>query len=305
MAKHFDNFYIFCQVVKLGSMKAASEELEIPLSTVSRRISTLEEDVNTRLFIRSKTTLSPTSTGTQYYQRLAPHFLNLAEEIDNINNDKNDISGRVSIDCTDFVYQYFIKDKVEELLRKYPKLKLKFIPASDTSTLDSDADIGVLVGDLPDSNLIAKKLMSIDVKVVASPTFMQTPPTKLAQLKELDYIGHLQHQLITGYNTKTSHLETVKLYPKISLTSAQSVVQMAKNNFGFALVSEYIAENAIKNGELIEWMTDYEFPSRDISLVYRYRARKTNAQQVVIDAIVAGFNEYKENPTKQNDIEHP
>ncbi|OBT16351.1 hypothetical protein A9264_11980 [Vibrio sp. UCD-FRSSP16_10] len=294
MAKHFDNFYIFCQVVKLGSMKAASEELEIPLSTVSRRISTLEEDVNAKLFIRSKTSLYPTSTGEQYYHRLAPHFLNLAEEIDNINNDKNDISGRVSIDCTDFVYQYFIKEKMEELLKKYPKLKLKFIPASDTSTLDSDADIGVLVGDLPDSNLIAKKLMSINLKVVASPKFQSTPPTTLAQLKELDYIAHLQHQTITGYNTNTQNLETVKLYPKISLTSAQSVVEMATDNFGFALVSEFIAEDALKRGKLVEWMSDYEFPSRDISLVYRYRARKTNAQQVVIDAIVAGFNQFKE-----------
>ncbi|CAM3064858.1 LysR family transcriptional regulator [Vibrio rarus] len=293
MAKHFDNFYIFCQVVKLGSMKAASEELEIPLSTVSRRISSLEDDVNARLFIRSKTNLYPTSTGEQYYQRLAPHYLNLAEEIDNINNDKNDISGKVSIDCTDFVYHYFIKKQIEELLIKYPKLKLKFIPATDTSALDPDADIGVLVGDLPDSNLIAKKLMSIDVKVVASPNFVTSAPQTLSQLKELDYIGHLQHQLITGYNTKLQNLETVKLYPKVSLASAQSVVEMAENNLGFAFVTEFIAEEALQEGRLVEWMTDYEFPHRDISLVYRYRTRKTNAQQVVIDAIVAGFNEYK------------
>ncbi|MEZ9900330.1 LysR family transcriptional regulator [Vibrio breoganii] len=299
MARNLDDFYLFCQVVKLGSMKAASEELEIPLSTISRRIAYLEEQVRSPLFIRSKASLKPTNTGRQYYERLSSHFTSLCDELENINSDKDDVSGRVTIDCTDFVYQYFIKDKMENLLRKYPKLKLKFIPASDTSTLDPDADIGVLVGDLPDSNLVAKKLMSINVKVVASPTLLKSPPTTLSQLKEIDYVGHLQHQLITGYNKNTHNLETVKLYPKISLASAESVVQMAENGLGFAFVSEYFAEQALKRGSLIEWLPDYDFSHRNISLVYRHRTRKTNAQQVVIEAILAEFEDYRNRLAQQ------
>ncbi len=293
MVRNLDDFYLFCQVVKLGSMKAASEELEIPLSTISRRIAYLEEQVRSPLFIRSKASLKPTNTGKQYYERLSSHFTNLCDELENINSDKDDVSGRVTIDCTDFVYQYFIKNKMESLLRKYPKLKLKFIPASDTSALDPDADIGVLVGDLPDSNLVAKKLMSINVRIVASPTLLKTPPTTLTQLKDIDYVGHLQHQLITGYNKSTHNLETVKLYPKISLASAESVIQMAENGMGFAFVSEYFAEQALAKGTLVEWLKEYDFSQRDILLVYRHRTRKTNAQQAVIDGILEEFQDYK------------
>lgn len=134
--RFLDDFYIFCQVVEHGSMKKASEQLDVPLSTISRRVTSLEELVGTQLFIRSKTSLTPSNEGKRYYQRLSPHYQSLAEEIDNLRKDEQDVSGKVSIDCTPFVYDYFLKHKIIELVQQYPRLKLKFIPASDTSVID-------------------------------------------------------------------------------------------------------------------------------------------------------------------------
>ncbi|GAM71236.1 transcriptional regulator [Vibrio sp. JCM 19236] len=208
MARNLDDFYIFCQVVRLGSMKAASEELEIPLSTVSRRIANLEESVSSPLFVRSKTALKPTNTGLHYYQRLSPHFTSLYSELDTLDSDLNEVTGKVSIDCTDFVYDYFLKSGVEELLLKYPNLKLKFIPSRDTTSFHPDADLAILAGELPDSNLVVKRLVSIDMQVVAN-TQLKPVPLKLQDLKELPFIGHLQQQRITGYDRHSRRLRAL------------------------------------------------------------------------------------------------
>jgi DNA-binding transcriptional LysR family regulator len=292
MTHKLDDYYIFCQVVKLGSMKAASEALEIPLSTVSRRISSLEERVSSPLFIRSKTALKPTNTGILYYDRLSVHFNTLVSELDTINSDLDEVSGKVSVCCTDFVYQHFLKRSVEQILTKYPKLKLKFIPSRDLTTFHPDADLAILAGELPDSNIVVKRLNSSKLQVFAAPTFAAEPKT-LNGLKELDFIGHLQQQHVTGYNRDSQMLETVHLYPKLSVFEPLSVVEMACNGVGFAFIPTYLAKDAFKSGDLVEWFSDYDFGHRETYLAYRHRTQKTKAQQVVMSMIEERFAQFE------------
>ncbi|GAM59760.1 transcriptional regulator, lysR family [Vibrio ishigakensis] len=293
MARNLDDFYIFCQVVRLGSMKAASEELEIPLSTVSRRIANLEESVSSPLFVRSKTALKPTNTGLHYYQRLSPHFTSLYSELDTLDSDLNEVTGKVSIDCTDFVYDYFLKSGVEELLLKYPNLKLKFIPSRDTTSFHPDADLAILAGELPDSNLVVKRLVSIDMQVVAN-TQLKPVPLKLQDLKELPFIGHLQQQRITGYDRHSRALESINLYPKLSLSEPDAVAEMACKGVGFAFVPNYFVDDSLKSGELVEWLTDYDFGQRETYLGYRHRTQKSRAQEVVIEMIERCFDKFNQ-----------
>ncbi|MGL6314046.1 LysR family transcriptional regulator [Vibrio sp. WXL103] len=286
-----DDFYIFCKVVELGSMKKASEQLEIPLSTVSRRISGLEAHVGSQLFIRSKTSLKPSNEGTSYYQRLSPHYHNLAEEIDNIQRDESDIAGKVTIDCTPLVYNTFLAPTVTRLLKQYPKLKIKFIPAVDTSVLHPDADLGFMVGDLQDSSLVAKKLLDFRVKAVVAKSLAQEVGvvTTLSELKKHNFIGHLQHSSLSGYNRDTDQMDSVNLYPKVVLVDAPGVVEMTRSGIGFSVVSEYYAEPYLASGEFVEWLPNYDLGSYGMHLVYRHRVLKSNAQKVVMVAFEEAF----------------
>lgn len=294
MHHNLDDFYIFCQVVKSGSMKGASEALEIPLSTVSRRIANLEESVRSPLFIRSKNALTPTNLGHRYFERLSSSLTSLTEELDALQEETEDVAGKVTIDCTDFVYRFFLHDRVQAILKKYPKLKIRFIPSSDTNNFDPEADLAVLTGALPDSNLVAKKLLSLKVKVVAAPNFVDTPPSTLAELRDYEYIGFLKQDLITGYNKKKGSLESIRLYPKASLSNTESCIEMVEQGIGFTYMSDYFVEQELKEGRLVSWLEDYELDSRNIHLVYRHRTQKTRAQQVVIDAITESFKRYEE-----------
>ncbi|WP_261815443.1 LysR family transcriptional regulator [Vibrio gallicus] len=292
MDYNLDNFYIFCHVVRLGSMKAASEALEIPLSTVSRRIANLEEHVSSPLFIRSKTTLILTSVGREYYEQLANPISTLCEEIDAINAGKKEIVGKVTIDCTDLVYQRFLKADVQQLMLKHPKLKLRFIPSADITTIHPDADIAILAGELPDSSIVAKKLLSNTLKIVASPTLSSQAPTHLADLKSLDFIGQLNSQRVTGVNCQNGSIENVILHPKLSLSDPKSIVEIVERGLGFCIAPDYFVDSAIKSGALDEWLTDFDLGKRDIYLAYRHRTQKTAAQQLVIDMVEEVFRKF-------------
>ncbi|MDN2483606.1 LysR family transcriptional regulator [Vibrio agarivorans] len=292
--RNLNDIFIFCQVVEHGSMKKASEELEIPLSTVSRRILALEEMIGAQLFVRSKTKLTPTSDAKRYYERLSGHYRNLTEELDNINRDAEDVVGKVTIDCTSFVYSFFLKETITKLLIKHPKLKIKMISAYDTSTLDPDADIGILVGDLQDSSLVAKKVFDFRIKVVVSKHYAQEHGivTSLSELKRHNFIGHLTNNALSGYNTVTKEIESVTLYPKITHHDTDSLLDMTDSGLGFCFTSEYFVVDAINRGDLVEWLPNFRFDSRSVYMAYRHRTLKSNAQQVVMDAILEAFSPY-------------
>ncbi|MDR9826874.1 LysR family transcriptional regulator [Vibrio sp. FNV 38] len=291
--RFLDDFYIFCNVVEHGSMKKASEVLEVPLSTVSRRMNALEEQIGIKLLIRSKTSLTPSNEGKHYYDRLAPHYHRLAEEIDNIRLDEEDVSGKVSIDCTPFVYRCFLKTNLTNLVKQYPRLKLKLIPATDTSVIAPDADIAILAGDLQDSNLIARKLDDTNIKVVVSKKYADENGVvkDMNQLKQYPFIGHLQTQQFTGYNVDTEKVDSILLSPKVTMSDAQSMIDMVVNDVGFCFTPEYFVEDQLKTGELVEWLPNYDFAKRPLSVVYRHRTLKSNAQQIVLDTIIDAFRD--------------
>ncbi|HEV2650958.1 MAG TPA: LysR family transcriptional regulator, partial [Rhizomicrobium sp.] len=61
-----DAMEILVAAVEAGSLSAASRRLEVPLATVSRKISDLEAHLKTRLLTRSRTRLTPTEAGAAY-----------------------------------------------------------------------------------------------------------------------------------------------------------------------------------------------------------------------------------------------
>ena len=62
---NIDDLYLFCCVVEEGSLLAASKKLQLPVSTMSRRLSTLEQRLNIRLLEKKGRELVATQSGVQ------------------------------------------------------------------------------------------------------------------------------------------------------------------------------------------------------------------------------------------------
>src|SRR5262245_38989008 len=71
MEMSLDAMLVFAKVVQVGSFTAAAKELSLPKSTVSRKISDLEERLDARLLQRTTRKLSLTDVGRTYYEYCA------------------------------------------------------------------------------------------------------------------------------------------------------------------------------------------------------------------------------------------
>jgi len=100
--RNFNDLYAFTQVVKLGNFSRAAQSLGVQPSALSHRINDLENRLNTKLLNRTTRSMSPTEAGQRLYERIAPMFGGIQEELAALGDLRGKVSGSVS-KKTDFV----------------------------------------------------------------------------------------------------------------------------------------------------------------------------------------------------------
>ena len=79
--RNFNDLYAFTQVVKLGNFSRAAQSLGVQPSALSHRMNDLENRLNTKLLNRTTRSMSPTEAGQRLYERIAPMFGGIQEEL--------------------------------------------------------------------------------------------------------------------------------------------------------------------------------------------------------------------------------
>jgi DNA-binding transcriptional LysR family regulator len=163
---------VFSKVVEAGSFIGASRELDMPKSTVSRKVSELEERLGARLLQRSTRKLSLTDVGRTYYQHAARVVAELEEAERAVNRMQESPRGRLRVTMP--LNFGFLAPIVSAFLRRYPEVQLELIGADRVVDLVEEGfDVAIRAGDLRDSSLIARSLGSLESYLVASPAYLR------------------------------------------------------------------------------------------------------------------------------------
>src|SRR6266404_3083699 len=113
---------VFARVVHTGSFTRAATELEMPKSTVSRKVTELEERLKARLLNRTTRKLSLTDVGRTYYDYCA----RIAGEIEDAERAVSSLqeTPRGLLRVTAPVNVAFLAPIVSDYLKRYPEVRL-------------------------------------------------------------------------------------------------------------------------------------------------------------------------------------
>lgn len=167
-----NDIVIFARVVQAGSFTAAARLLELPKSTVSRKVSALETRLGTRLLQRTTRSIALTEAGRTYHE----HCLRILAEVEASERAMRSYQDepRGLLRVTAPLRMRFLGGVFAELLRKYPELRVELVCTDRTlSLVDEGFDMAIRAGALEDSSLIARKLGQVEQVVVASPAYLQ------------------------------------------------------------------------------------------------------------------------------------
>jgi DNA-binding transcriptional LysR family regulator len=169
----WDDLRIFLAVLRGGSIIAAARYTGLDHSTVTRRITKLEERIGQILLHRSPAGVTPTEAGSL----LAQHAERIAEEIAAartlLDAREEQVSGTVRLATPEAFGLFLVAPAVEQLYRRHPNLQLELMPESRSVSLSRrEADMAVVLTQPPRGQLVARRLVDYRLGLYASQDYL-------------------------------------------------------------------------------------------------------------------------------------
>ena len=254
---------VFVEVAKAQSFSKASIALNLPKSTVSRRIADFEHQAGLRLFTRSARKVALTQEGETFYLECRRLLEGADAAYEQLLSAKHRPHGLLRVAATlDFGLRMIAG--LPNLCAQYPDLRLQF----DFTTRKVDPfvdsfDVAIYIGVPPDSSLTARKLASLTRGTYAAPGYLQsTAPI----VKPVDIS---LHQCILQARTHDvgvpatwcltdgkEHLD-LEVHGTLSLNSIGIIRQLAIGGAGLALLPHGLCEDDVKSGRLVRVLPEW------------------------------------------------
>ena len=265
-----DRMREFLSVVDAGSISGAAKDLGLPRATLSRRMSKLEADLGVRLILRRTTRLALTHAGEELRQRAQRIVADATAAWDAVRRLDDTPRGllRVSVTGPHFLNLF------TDFLRDFPEVRLEVQSTTRHVDLLTDGvDVAMRSGPVKDQNLIARRVHSDRLIVVASPDYLARHGTpKRAQ----DLAGHACVVGFAGTWTPSTKWPLwsgahVPIVGRLSANEIDLIKEAAMKGLGLALIASAIIAKDIEAGKLKPVLRDQIGAEIPISLVYADR----------------------------------
>ena len=184
----------FVAVVEAGTFSAAARALELPVSTVSRQVSRLEERLGARLLHRSTRRITTTEVGRMFFERCQRLVAEAREAEDAVRQSQGEPRGRLRISAPPTnVSAMHVEELVTAFMQRYPQVEVELDTESRFVDLVAEGyDLALRGGVLRDSSLTARRLFRASTGAVAAPTYLERRgrPLSPAALADHDCIVH-------------------------------------------------------------------------------------------------------------------
>ncbi|CAG9248859.1 LysR family transcriptional regulator [Paraburkholderia unamae] len=275
MTRDLNDTLVFLRVVQSGSFTAAATALQIPKTTVSRRVRELEAHLGSRLLHRTTRKLRLTEAGTAYFE----HCRGIAKQLDEAENAVQRIRGtpggwlRVTLP-----YSFgatWIAPLIAGFCTRYPDVRLDILATHVPLDLfDDEVDVALRLGALPDSSLVARRLGSFSTSVYASPAYVEAhgAPSAPDELHLHPSLALHQARSDSGYTwplrkagRKAAHYA---LEPVIVASDPVLLLDAARAGKGLLLAMDASMAPEVEAGRLLNVLPEWIGPQQDLNALF-------------------------------------
>ena len=280
---------VFAAVARLGSFSAAAEELGISRAMASKYINHLETSLGTRLLNRTTRQLSLTETGTIYRDRIS----NIIAEIEDtelaVTRMQTEPRGILKIISPPSFGSFHLARSFSEYKELYPEVEIEMLLTERTPDLfEEGVDLAIYLGDLNDSNLIARKLASARIVVCGSPDYLSKHgiPKSPAELANHNCLTLTQRTALSEWKFRINGEKTI-LHPggNFRANTADPLRIAAIKGCGLVQLPSYIVGLDILSGRLQPVLEEFEPEQLPIYVVYIHRRHLSTKVRTFVDFI--------------------
>ncbi|MBW6389982.1 LysR family transcriptional regulator [Billgrantia antri] len=273
-----DDLVFFQQLARAGSLTATARDLGLSLSAVSKRLKQLEARLGVELASRTTRRLSLTAEGERYLERGASILEELAELEEALGEQQAALSGPLRVNATFGFGRRHVAPLLSAFCACHPGVEATLELSNYPLSLGEQGfDVGIRVGEPPDSRLVARRILASRRILCAAPGYvahmpdLKVPadlaahPCLVLRENESDYAVWRFRQC------DSSAEQAVKVAGPMSSNDGEAVVQWALDGRGIVLRSWWDIHRHLESGRLVELLPEWQGVRADFHAVYQQR----------------------------------
>jgi len=301
---------VYIAVAEEQGFAAAARRLNMSPPAVTRAISSLEDMLGIKLLNRTTRYVRVTEAGARYLddsRKIVTAIEQANEAAIGINAEPK---GHISVTAPVLFGQKLVMPGIVEYLKTYPETQVDAVFLDRVvNLLEEGFDLGIRIGQLPDSTMHAKTVGQVRLMLVASPEYLaragipQNPNDLALHTLIASSAGNLAHdwQFSTTYTKNRQGKEknlnknkfNLRIKPRLTVTSNQGAINAAKQGFGIARVISYQIADELEKGELKILLENHELPAMPVHIIHREGRMASNKVRCFIDLMTRRLREDK------------
>jgi DNA-binding transcriptional LysR family regulator len=284
----------FVVLAKLASLSGTARELGLTPPAVTKRLTMLEQRLGVRLVNRTTRRFSLTSEGESYLAQATKILDSIRDMEESVSSGRAAPKGLLRVNATPGFGRTRIAPLVSRFAHDHPDVEVELqLTDRPISLVEEAYDLAIRFGELPDTRLSARKLMSNKRFLCASPAYLKKAGAPLTpeELHRHRCILHRQNDDVYGTwrLEKGKKIELVKVRGAVSSNDGDVVMNWALEGHGIVQRSEWDAAKYLASGRLKEVMPGYTLPPANLYVYYLSRRNLPAKVRSFVDFLVAEF----------------
>lgn len=282
-----EDLQTFVEVANAGGVTAAARRLGLGKSIISRRVQRLEDELGVQLLVRTTRGAALTEAGLLFRDHAASVVATIESAREEVAPD-GDLRGLLRI-AAPASFGSQVAPTLAALAQRHPLLQVHTRFSDRFVDLAAEGfDCAIRAGYLPDSNLLARKIATVPMKLYASPGYVErhgAPATP-------DDIA--AHEAVTPGGDTWSFSDgttTFATHPRgrFQADSAFALVEATAAGIGISALGEIVTRDYVDAGKLVHIMPGYSLPPIGIYVVRPPGPNMPRKVRVLIDLMIEQF----------------
>ncbi len=281
---------VYVAVAEEESFSRAARRLGISPPAVTRAVYTLEHELGVKLLTRTTRRIRVTEAGSRYLEDARRILTEVAEADEAAAGVNAAPRGTLAVTAPVLFGRMYVMPGMVDYLRRYPDMTVSALFVDRVVNLiDEGLDVGIRIGELPDSTMRAVRAGQVRRIVCAAPAYLKAhgiprQPADLAHhvVIATSGVSPLAEWRFSGTGKPT----TVRIQPRLTVTSNDAAIEATLAGFGVTRLLSYQIAPHLATGKLKIILGEFEPPPLPIHVLHREGRQASAKVRAFVDLIV-------------------
>lgn len=292
----FKAMQTFVRIAEEGSLTAAARSQGGSLPAVVRSLAAYESALGVRLFNRTTRRISLTEEGRQHLERCRQVLAAVQEAEEALGAEAGEPAGHLSITAPVLFGQMYVAPAITRFVQRHPGMRCTALLLDRiVNLLEEGLDLGVRIGRLDDSSLVAQPLGEVRRVVVATPAYLRRhgTPRHPRELLRANCVRTTMGPPTWGDFQENGKVFRLSVSGNLEFNHVWPAVQACAEGVGFGMFFSYQVAPLVADKRLKIVLEDFELPPRPISVVYPHARLLPARTRAFIDFLRAEITQFR------------